>query len=153
MSSRKRWSLNSSFRSLSVFIFLFLIQYRMLAFSLFSWSSAFVIEFFDGVVESGTQGFLFFIRRCLLAFIYAHRMRVFAERFPKLGSEHFPYQLHVASRNIAVFFEALQGNGHRLFEILRDSVHALSLYALRLFAESFQIFLEFQVFALDPAEL
>src|SRR3989344_3939640 len=109
----------------------------MLAFSLFSWSSAFVIEFFDGVVESSTQGFLFFIRRSLLAFIYAHRVCVLTEGFPKLGTEHFPYQLHVAGRNVAIFFEALQGNGHRLFEVLRDSVHALGFYALRLFAESF----------------
>jgi len=90
-----------------------------------------------------TQGFFFIVRRSLLAFVYAHSMCVLSERFPKLGTEHFPYQLHVAGRNVAVLFHPLQGEGYRLFEILRDSVHALGFDALSLFAESFQIFLEF----------
>src|SRR3989338_3885479 len=131
MSSRKRWSLNSSFRSLSVFIFLFLIQYRMLAFSLFSWSSAFVIEFFDGVVESRTQGFFFFVRRS-----------VFAERFAKLGTEHFPYSFHVAGRDLAVISQLFQGKDYCSLEVFSNTMYALGLNPLGLFPKPLQIFLQ-----------
>src|SRR3989344_5664002 len=142
MSSRKRWSLNSSFRSLSVFIFLFLIQYRMLAFSLFSWSSAFVIEFFDGVVESRTQGFFFFVRRSLFAFIYAHCMSVLAERFAKLGTEHFPYSFHVAGRDLAVISQLFQGKDYCSLEVFSNTMYALGLNPLGLFPKPLQIFLQ-----------
>src|SRR3989344_5635159 len=143
----KRWSANSIGSPLSLFIPFCLIQYRMLLFC-FSFSS---IKSFDGFIYCLAQFLLLRSRRLLLVFVDAKF--VLAKRLSHFSPEHLPQLLDLIDCCAFSLFDLLL-QGLKFFpEYFANSKYFFLFNLLRLFAETLQVFSEFEVFSFDPTVL